>query len=124
MLTRTKGENIHAQGARHPRTVHHRRAGAAGRLTNHLPPHVTQGGQPGTMEPGEGYGLGVSVTVDPAAAANLGSRGAFGWSGVATSWFTVDPEEKLVAVLLAQQFPYDGRLLKEFQTLVYQAISD
>ncbi|MFO7324991.1 MAG: serine hydrolase domain-containing protein [Pseudomonadota bacterium] len=92
--------------------------------TNHLPPHITQGGQPGTMAPGEGYGLGVSVTLDPAAAANLGSTGAFGWSGAATTWFTVDPEEKLVAVLMAQKHPYDERLLKEFQTLVYQAIAD
>jgi CubicO group peptidase (beta-lactamase class C family) len=92
--------------------------------SNHLPPAIAQGGQPGTMEPGVGYGLGVSVTVDPAAAGNLGSVGAFGWSGAATTWFTVDPAEKLVAVLMAQQHPYDARLLSEFQTLVYQAIAD
>jgi CubicO group peptidase (beta-lactamase class C family) len=91
---------------------------------NHLPPNIVQGGQPGTMGPGEGYGLGVSVSVDPAAAGNLGSVGAFGWSGAATTWFTIDPAEKLVAILMAQQFPYDERLLSEFQTLVYQAIAD
>jgi CubicO group peptidase (beta-lactamase class C family) len=90
---------------------------------NHLPPGITQGGAPGTMGPGEGYGLGVSVTLDPAAAGNLGSVGAFGWSGAATTWFTVDPAEKLVAVFMAQQYPYDPRLLSEFQTLVYQAIA-
>jgi CubicO group peptidase (beta-lactamase class C family) len=92
--------------------------------TNHLPPNISQGGQPGTMEPGEGYGLGVSVTLDPAAAGNLGSVGAFGWSGAATTWFTIDPAEKLVAILMAQQYPYDARLLSEFQTLVYQAIAE
>lgn len=91
---------------------------------NHLPPAIAQGGQPGTMGPGEGYGLGVSVTLDPAAAGNLGSVGAFGWSGAATTWFTIDPAEKLVAVFMAQQYPYDERLLAEFQTLVYQAIAD
>lgn len=91
---------------------------------NHLPAAIAQGGAPGTMEPGTGYGLGFSVTTDPAAAGNLGSAGAFGWSGAATTWFTVDPEEDLVAVLMAQQHPYDGRLLAEFQTLVYQAIAD
>jgi len=89
---------------------------------NHLPPGIAQGGQPGTMEPGTGYGLGVSVTLDPAAAGNLGSAGAFGWSGAATTWFTIDPAEKLVAVLMTQQFPYDDRLLAEMQTLVYQTI--
>ncbi|HUG72476.1 MAG TPA: serine hydrolase, partial [Steroidobacteraceae bacterium] len=92
--------------------------------SNHLPPNISQGGQPGTMEPGEGYGLGVSVTLDPAAAGNLGSVGAFGWSGAATTWFTIDPAEKLVAILMAQQYPYDARLLSEFQTLVYQTIAD
>lgn len=91
---------------------------------NHLPPEIRQGGQPGTMEPGTGYGLGVSVNVDPAAAGNLGSAGAFGWSGAATTWFTIDPGEKLVAILMAQQYPYDARLLSEFQTLVYQAIAE
>jgi CubicO group peptidase (beta-lactamase class C family) len=90
---------------------------------NHLPPGIAQGGQPGTMEPGTGYGLGVSVTLDPAAAGNLGSAGAFGWSGAATTWFTIDPAEKLVAVLMAQQYPYDDRLLAELQTLVYQSIT-
>jgi CubicO group peptidase (beta-lactamase class C family) len=92
--------------------------------TNHLPSSIAQGGQPGTMGPGEGYGLGVSVILDPAAAGNLGSVGAFGWSGAATTWFTIDPKEKLVAILMAQQYPYDARLLTEFQTLVYQAIAD
>jgi len=91
---------------------------------NHLPPNIAQGGQPGTMRPGEGYGLGVSVTLDPAAAGNLGSAGAFGWSGAATTWFTIDPAEKLVVILMAQQFPYDARLLEEVQTLAYQAIAD
>jgi CubicO group peptidase (beta-lactamase class C family) len=92
--------------------------------SNHLPPGIAQGGRPGTMEPGQGYGLGVSVTLDAAAAGNLGSVGAFGWSGAATTWFTIDPAEKLVAVLMTQQHPYDARLLSEFQTLVYQAIVD
>jgi len=76
------------------------------------------------MEPETGYGLGVSVTLDPAASGNLGSAGAFGWSGAATTWFTIDPAEKLVAILMAQQYPYDARLLSEFQTLVYQAIAE
>jgi len=92
--------------------------------SNHLPPSIAQGGQPGTMEPGTGYGLGVSVSIDPAAAGNLGSAGAFGWSGAATTWFTIDPAEGLVAILMAQQHPYDARLLSEIQTLVYQAIAD
>jgi len=66
--------------------------------------------------------LGVSVSLDAAAEGNLSSPGAFGWTGAATTRFIVDPEEQLVAVFMAQQWPYDRRLLAEFQTLVYQAV--
>ncbi len=85
---------------------------------NHLPPAI------GTHAPGLGYGLGVSVVLDPAAVGNLASPGAFGWTGAATTRFIVDPEEDLVAVLMTQKWPYDARLLEEFETLVYQAIVD
>jgi len=88
---------------------------------NNLPPAV------GTLGPaqgnfGTGYGLGVSVQLDVAADANLGSPGAFGWDGAATTRFIVDPEEDMVAILMMQKAPFDARMLSEFQTLVYQSI--
>lgn len=91
--------------------------------SNHLPPEV------GTLEaaqgtPGTGYGLGVSVQLDVAADGNLSSRGAFGWSGAATTHFIVDPEEDLIAILMMQKAPYDQRMIKMFQTLVYQTIAE
>ena len=46
----------------------------------------------------------------------------FGWSGAATTKFYIDPSEDLVAVFFAQRWPYDDRVLNEFQTLLYQAI--
>lgn len=88
---------------------------------NHLPPAIGSLAEHGN-DPGVGYGLGVSVVVDPAAHGNLSSPGAFGWTGAATTRFIVDPEEQLVAVLMTQKWPYDARLLEEFETLVYQAI--
>jgi CubicO group peptidase (beta-lactamase class C family) len=88
---------------------------------NHLPSNIGTLAEFGNA-PGVGYGLGVSVVVDPAAEANLSSRGAFGWTGAATTRFIIDPEEELVAIFMAQQWPYDSRMLEEFQTLVYQAI--
>jgi len=36
--------------------------------------------------------------------------------------FIIDPEEALVAIVMVQKWPYDTRLLQEFETLVYQAI--
>lgn len=88
---------------------------------NHLPENIGTLAEYG--QPGVGYGLGVSVALDPAAEGNLDSPGAFGWTGAATTRFIIDPKERLVAVFMAQQWPYDARLLAEFQTLVYQAIA-
>jgi CubicO group peptidase (beta-lactamase class C family) len=88
---------------------------------NHLPPAIGSLAQYDDA-PGTGYGLGVSVVLDSAMAGNLASPGAYGWTGAATTRFIIDPEEDLVAIVLAQQWPYDVRLLEEFETLVYQAI--
>jgi CubicO group peptidase (beta-lactamase class C family) len=62
--------------------------------------------------------------LDPAAAGKLSSPGTFGWTGAATTSFFIDPKEDLVAILMTQKWPYDTRLLDEFQTMVYQAIAD
>lgn len=90
---------------------------------NHLPPAIGTLAQ-ASNEPGTGYGLGVSVALDPALEGNLSSVGTFGWSGAATTRFFIDPQEELVAIIMAQTWPYDARLLTEFQTLVYQALVD
>jgi CubicO group peptidase (beta-lactamase class C family) len=91
--------------------------------SNHLPPAIGTLAQ-NDNAPGVGYGLGVSVMLDPAAAGKLSSPGTFGWTGAATTSFFIDPKEDLVAILMTQKWPYDARLLDEFQTMVYQAIAD
>lgn len=83
---------------------------------NHLPE--------GVLAAQSGYGLGFSVALSAAAEGNLVSPGTFGWSGAATTRFYIDPEEELVAVFMAQRWPYDDRTLNLFQTLMYQAIID
>ena len=79
---------------------------------------------PGTdyWAPGTRYGLGVSVLMDPARAGILGSKGQFGWPGLASTWFTVDPAQDLVAIVMTQFAPRDVRFDDQFQTLVYQAL--
>jgi CubicO group peptidase (beta-lactamase class C family) len=72
--------------------------------------------------PGMRYGLGVSVLTDPAQAGILGSKGEFGWPGLASTWFDVDPAQDLVAIVMTQFAPRDVRFDDEFQTLVYQAL--
>jgi CubicO group peptidase (beta-lactamase class C family) len=71
---------------------------------------------------GKSYGLGVEVLTDPAQHGNLGSPGSFGWPGLASTWFTIDPREDLIALVLTQFAPRDVRFDEEFQTLVYQAL--
>lgn len=87
--------------------------------SNHLPPTV---GLLSGRNAGSGYGMGVSVLVDPPASANLGSAGQFGWAGAATTWVIMDPKEKMVSVLLAQHMPIDFPFAYTWQTLVYQTL--
>jgi CubicO group peptidase (beta-lactamase class C family) len=88
---------------------------------NHLPPNIP------SIAPGStatGYGLGVSVTLNVAALGRLNSVGSFGWSGAATTTFSVDPEEHLTYVIMAQLMPNDAALMQRVETLIYQAIID
>jgi CubicO group peptidase (beta-lactamase class C family) len=76
---------------------------------------------------GEGFGLGGSVLLSVAQRGRLGSAGQFGWSGAASTYYTIDPQEKLIAILLLQHLPHDGRrslprLQHRYYNLVYQAL--
>ena len=64
--------------------------------SNNLPPNIPGISLGGPPSGATGYGLGVSVTLDPPAAGNLGSKGTFGWAGAASTWAILDPEEDLV----------------------------
>jgi CubicO group peptidase (beta-lactamase class C family) len=72
--------------------------------------------------PGIGYGLGVSVLLNPAQNGTLGSVGEYGWSGYATTTFLIDPRKDMVAMVFAQLLPISDPFLDEFRTLVYQAL--
>lgn len=77
----------------------------------------------------EGFGLGGYVVLDPARRGRLGSVGAFGWSGAASTYFTIDRKERLIAILLLQHLPNGAdddlpRLATPFYNLVYQALEN
>lgn len=79
-------------------------------------------------EPGEGFGLGGYVITDPATSARPGSSGQFGWSGAATTYFTIDRQRGLVILLLSQHLPTDDapplpKLATPFYRAVYAAMS-
>ncbi|MDW2979943.1 serine hydrolase domain-containing protein [Rhodanobacter sp. KK11] len=94
-------------------------------LRNHLTmldPPVTQ------FSDAEGFGIGGYVVLDAAKRGQLGSPGQFGWSGAASTSYSIDPHEHLLMILLLQHLPRDNggkdlpRISRRFYDLVYQAL--
>ncbi|HST44410.1 MAG TPA: serine hydrolase domain-containing protein, partial [Luteimonas sp.] len=93
-------------------------------LSNHLTmldPPVTQ------FSTAEGFGLGGYVVLDVAARGVPGSVGQFGWAGAASTSYSIDPRERLVAILLLQHLPRSDRrdlprIGRNFAALVQQAV--
>ena len=98
--------------------------------SNHLPGHsdLTAVGRPlfaETAYDGVGFGLGVSVTIDPVANKTPGSVGDFGWGGAASTWFMVDPVEDLSVLFMTQLMPSSTHPVRsQLKQLVHQALVD
>lgn len=76
----------------------------------------------------EGFGLGGSVLLDPAGKSRLGPAGQFGWSGAASTYFSIDPKERMISILLLQHLPNGAandlpRIATPFYNLVYQTLT-
>ena len=88
--------------------------------SDHVGPHVKR---QGTILPvGHGFGLGFAVRTQAGIAPFPGSVGQFFWSGVAGTFFWIDPREDMFAVLMAQgpgQREYLRTLVRD---LVYAAV--
>lgn len=90
---------------------------------NQLPPGVAPlpwGGKNG----GNGYGFTMSVTTDVAQTTGYGSVGDFGWDGAASTFFRVDPKERLVILVMTQRMPCDLEIQVKAKALAYQALTD
>jgi CubicO group peptidase (beta-lactamase class C family) len=88
--------------------------------SNHLGPTVKI--ESPLMAPGHGFGLGFAVRTQAGIAPFPGSVGQFFWSGMAGTFFWIDPKEELFAVFMMQgpgQRQYIRDLLR---TLVYAAV--
>lgn len=78
---------------------------------------------------GYGYGLGVSVLLDPAAAGDPASAGTYQWSGAAKTRWWNDPKQDLIGLMMVQVLTA-GRLQQveeinlTFRKLVYQSTQD
>ncbi len=96
--------------------------------SNHLPGNVDLEvfGRPLFAEtpfPGTGFGLGVSVTINPTDTKNAGSIGDFGWGGAASTWSLNDPVEDLTLTFMTQLLPSSTHPIRsQLKQAVYQAI--
>lgn len=95
---------------------------------NHLQGDLADNGQPVFSEvsfEGVGFGLGGWVMLDPPKSQMMGSVGDFGWGGMASTVFWVDPLEDLTVIFLTQLVPSSLLpLRKELRALVHQALID
>ena len=74
---------------------------------------------------GIGFGLGFSVTLDPARTLIPGSPGEYAWGGAATTSFWIDPAEELIAIFMTQVLPSTATAIRrELRTMVYSAITE
>ena len=99
--------------------------------SNHLPgggdmrSFALPGGYGEVEFDGMGFGLTVSVAMEPARTGVVGSAGEFMWGGAASTIFWVDPAEDLTVVFMTQLLPsgtfnFRGQL----KSIIYPAIVD
>jgi len=95
---------------------------------NHLKGDMADMGMPRFSEStyyGIGFGLGFSVTIDPAKAHIVGTPGEYAWGGAASTAFWCDPKEDMAVVMLTQLMPSSTYpIRRELRVLAYQAIVD
>jgi CubicO group peptidase (beta-lactamase class C family) len=98
--------------------------------SNHLPggADMRAFGSPAHQEPGNdgiGFGLSVSVVVDPERTQSPAGLGTFGWSGVATTTFWVDPSQDLTVQFMTQLRPKSSlKIVPELKQLVHESVMD
>lgn len=72
---------------------------------------------------GQGFGLGFGILTDVADNAALGSEGSYYWSGAYNTYFFIDPEEDMAAILMMQFAPYTNFYSDKLRQFVYQAMN-
>lgn len=91
---------------------------------NHLPADLLPYELGGLPVMGYGFGLGSRVLVNVAESEMPGSVGEFGWAGAAKTYYWVDPQEKIVGLLMSQCMMGFDLARQDFQVLTYQALVD
>jgi CubicO group peptidase (beta-lactamase class C family) len=94
-------------------------------VERHTPVALAIGSFGPVPEMGTSFGLGFAVRVDPGRNPMPGSVGDFSWGGITGTLFWVDPQTKLVAVLMAQSPQTMLNVIwRQTRTIVYQAMTN
>lgn len=88
--------------------------------SNHLAPHVKA--ESHLLPPGHGFGLGFAVRTHEGMAPFAGSVGQYFWSGMAGTFFWIDPKEDLFALFLSQGPGQREHFRTLVRSLVYAAV--
>jgi CubicO group peptidase (beta-lactamase class C family) len=79
--------------------------------------------QVGTLHSANGLGFGLGFeTTDRYGANGLDSEGAFGWAGAYGTIYRIDPEARMVMLMMIQLLPNATDIRTVFPTLIYQAL--
>ena len=66
--------------------------------------------------------LGFNVVNNLGKSAELGSLGSYSWGGAFDTSYWIDPQERLVGILMMQARPASSDISQKYRTLVYQAL--
>lgn len=71
------------------------------------------------------FGYGFGILADPAKAKDVASAGTYSWGGIFSTYFWVDPEKKLIGVMMTQLYPSGHlTLTNDFKKLAYESLTD
>ncbi len=79
----------------------------------------------GKISPDQGFGLGFGIQGVKTPLSELGSPGEYNWGGFFYTSFSIDPNEQMIVIFMAQLHPEGGLTLnRQVHELAYQAIND
>ena len=72
---------------------------------------------------GQGFGLGFGINLDPAKSMVPGSAGEYYWGGIFSTYFFVDPVERVSMIFMTQLMPSSSYpIRRQLKTMVYAAL--